>query len=75
MGDFSTIHWLIILAVLFGLLGLPIVRILRRTGHSGWWVIALLIPIVNWIGLWVFAYSKWPKVDGDGQGGELPPHP
>ncbi|GAA4336662.1 hypothetical protein GCM10023144_31320 [Pigmentiphaga soli] len=41
--------------------GVPGYRILERTGHSGWWIILALIPAVNIVALWVFAYKKWPK--------------
>jgi hypothetical protein len=49
----------------------PIVRILRRTGYSGWWAIIGLMPpwsprqlgdIMCVVGLWVFAYANWPAL-------------
>lgn len=61
MGVYSTLHWAIVLVVLV-VIGFPIARILQRTGHSPWWVLLGLIPLVNWIALWVFAYSRWPAV-------------
>lgn len=36
------------------------VRILRRAGYSGWWVILGIIPLVNVVMIWVFAFSTWP---------------
>lgn len=39
----------------------PIVKIIRKAGYSGWWVLLWFVPIVNLIALWVFAFSKWPK--------------
>jgi uncharacterized membrane protein YhaH (DUF805 family) len=62
MGSFSPVHWIIVLALLLIPLP-PLIRILRRTGHSGWWSILYFLPIANWIGIWLFAYAKWPKVD------------
>lgn len=41
--------------------GIPVYKILERTGHSGWLVILALIPVVNVVALWVFAYKKWPS--------------
>jgi hypothetical protein len=41
------------------------VRIIRRTGHSGWWLLAGLIPVLNLIMLWVFAFARWPAIDGN----------
>lgn len=49
------------------LLTVPIVmigRVLRRAGHSPWWVLLVLVPVVNLVALWVFAYTRWPAIDG-----------
>ncbi len=32
----------------------------RRAGYRGAWVLVLLIPIVNIIMMYVFAFSGWP---------------
>ena len=48
------------------LLTVPIVmiaRVLRRAGYSPWWVLLVLVPLVNLVALWVFAYARWPAVD------------
>ncbi len=39
------------------------VKILHRTGHSGWWVLVGFVPLVNIVMLCVFAWSRWPAVD------------
>jgi uncharacterized membrane protein YhaH (DUF805 family) len=49
--------------VLMFLIGAPCVKILQRTGHSGWWVLLGLVPVVNLLALWTFAHKKWPAVD------------
>ena len=54
------------LTVVFGAMFIVVaiwlpVRILHRAGYSGWWVILTLIPLVNLIMIWVFAFSTWPK--------------
>jgi len=41
----------------------PYYRIIRRTGHSGWWVLTMALPVGNVIMLWVFAFVRWPAVD------------
>ena len=33
---------------------------LRRAGYSEMWVLVLLIPVVNIIMMYVFAFSQWP---------------
>ena len=38
-------------------------RVLRRAGYSPWWVLLVLVPLVNLIALWVFAYARWPAID------------
>jgi Na+/melibiose symporter-like transporter len=50
--------------VIFIVLLVPFVKILHRTGHSGWWILRWFIPVVNLIALWIFAFGRWPAVDG-----------
>jgi hypothetical protein len=35
-----------------------------RAGRSPLWVLLLLVPWVSVVALWVFAYARWPRVDG-----------
>jgi hypothetical protein len=51
------IFWIVAVAV-------PVVKILQRTGHSGWWCIMAFIPLLNLLALWLFAYARWPARDG-----------
>ena len=64
MGGLSVWHWLIFLlwlaCVVFGIW--LTVRIIRRAGYSGWWVLILLVPVVNIVMIWVFAFSDWPAL-------------
>jgi len=49
-------------------LAIPILmaaRVLRRAGFSRWWALLVLVPVVNLVGLWLFAYVRWPAVDRD----------
>lgn len=39
----------------------PVIQILRRTGHSAVWCVFAFIPVLNVIALWIFAFKKWPK--------------
>jgi hypothetical protein len=60
MGSFSVWHWLIVLLFLI----LPvwlISRAVSKSGISGWWALLGLIPIVNLVMLWVFAFARWPR--------------
>jgi len=60
MGAFSLFHGLIVLGFAF-VVCWPVARILRRLGFSGWWALLWIIPVVNLIALWVFAYGRWPR--------------
>lgn len=42
------------------LIGIPAAVVLGKAGYSRWWAILAFIPVVNLIGLWVFAFSNWP---------------
>ena len=35
-------------------------RVLSRAGFSGWWALLALVPILNLVMLWVFAFIDWP---------------
>ncbi len=50
---FAFFFWIIILLI-------PIFRILRRTGHAPLWSLLFVIPLVNVVALWVFAFKRWP---------------
>jgi hypothetical protein len=45
------------------LLGVPIARVIHRSGHSRWWTILAFLPFLNLIGLWVFAFVRWPTTE------------
>ena len=42
--------------------GWPVSKVLRKAGFSGWWTVIAFIPLVNIIGLWVFAIRPWPSI-------------
>ena len=41
------------------------VRILQKAGFDGWWVLVLLIPVVNIFMIWIFAFTRWPTLPAD----------
>ena len=43
-----------------GLWIVPIWRVLTRAGFSGWYSLIALIPVINFVALWVFAFADWP---------------
>jgi len=38
----------------------PVVQLLRRTGHHPLWCILFLLPVLNLGALWFFAFKPWP---------------
>lgn len=62
MGSFSIAHWFIVLlwAAIFIV---PAWRIVSRAGFPGALSLLLLIPIVNLVIIWVFAFVRWPVMD------------
>ena len=63
MGSFSIWHWMI---VAFGIAVflVPAWRIAKRAGFSGALSLLMLIPVVNIVLLWVFAFITWPVERG-----------
>jgi hypothetical protein len=43
------------------LLLVPVVKLLRRTGHHPLWSLFAIFPALNLIAFWFFAYKPWPK--------------
>jgi len=56
--------WLWIAIMTFIFFVIPVARILKRTGHHPLWSLAFLIPIIGYLGLWIFAFKRWPAEQG-----------
>jgi len=54
---------LVMLLIILPIVLVPFWRIVKRTGHSGWWSLLAFIPLGNLIGLWLLAFVQWPAVD------------
>jgi ABC-type anion transport system duplicated permease subunit len=39
----------------------PVARIFKRLGINPWISILSAVPLVNFFGLWLFAFSPWPS--------------
>jgi uncharacterized membrane protein YhaH (DUF805 family) len=57
-------HFVILLLPLaiIGVYFWMIVRILNKAGYSGWWSLLMVVPLVNIVMVWVFAFSDWPAL-------------
>lgn len=60
MGSFSIWHWLIVI-FWCAIFIVPTWRIASRAGFPGALSLLIIIPIVNIVLLWVFAFVKWPS--------------
>jgi uncharacterized membrane protein YhaH (DUF805 family) len=57
-GAIAAIAVFYLVVILF--FGWLYVRIIRRAGYSGWWVLMALVPIGNLVMLCLFAFKEWP---------------
>jgi hypothetical protein len=48
--------------MLFALMSLSAV-ILTRAGRSPYWAVFTVVPYFVVVAIWIFAFSKWPKLD------------
>lgn len=63
MGSLSLWHLTIVLiyvGICAGVVLIPCWRIVVKAGYAGAWSILILVPPVNLILIWVFAFIKWP---------------
>jgi hypothetical protein len=67
---------LVALVLYFVVLGVPLMQVIHKAGYSRAWVLVLLIPLVNVVMLWVFAFSRWPALNAPPAYGAAPyPYP
>lgn len=38
-------------------------RVLVKAGRSPWWALLLFAPLFYVVGIWVFAFTRWPRLD------------
>lgn len=63
MGQGGISVWQVIIILLsIVLIVLPFWRIFTKAGYSGAWSLMMLIPLVNVIVFYVFAFSEWPAL-------------
>ncbi|PDQ19972.1 hypothetical protein CN311_16720 [Mesorhizobium sanjuanii] len=59
MGSFSVFHWLILLIICVVLV-VPYWRIFPRAGWPSALSLLMVVPLVNFVLLWILAFKKWP---------------
>jgi len=53
---------LLMIVVYIAILVVPFFQLWKRTGHSGWIALLMLIPVVNLVMLYVLAFKQWPAM-------------
>jgi hypothetical protein len=53
-------HPVVSLLVFLFLLLVPVMQLLRRTGHRPVWCLLAIFPGLNLIAFWFFAFKPWP---------------
>jgi hypothetical protein len=56
-----SIWQILILLILFIIPVVVFGPVAKKAGYSRWWSLTMIIPLVNLIMLWVFAFVKWPN--------------
>lgn len=64
MGAFSIWH-LVILSLFSGVFVIPAWRILQKAGYPGVLSLLVMVPLLNLVLLWVFAFANWPNAKRD----------
>ena len=59
MGSFSIWHWLIVL-IYVGIWLVPFWKIFPRAGWHSAMSLLMLVPMLNFVLLWVLAFKRWP---------------
>ncbi len=54
------VGFIVVLFLSIFLFYMPVFRILRKMGYSGWWCLLPLVPFGSIIGLWILATATWP---------------
>ena len=55
---------ILVMMVVLVAIAIPAGLILKRLGLSIWWALLCLVPAAAFVGLWVLAFTRWPR---DGQ--------
>jgi hypothetical protein len=59
MGGLSIRHWLIVI-VWIGVFIVPAWKIVAKAGYPGALSLLLIVPLLNIVLVWLFAFSNWP---------------
>jgi hypothetical protein len=60
LPSFFYVYHSVVLFVFLFVVVVPVVQILRRTGHNSVWWLFALIPDLNFLAFWFLAFKPWP---------------
>ncbi len=59
----TAVAFLVLVLIIFiAIACIPYWVIAEKAGYSGWLSLLMLVPLVNVVMLWVFAFSEWPAL-------------
>lgn len=61
MNTYGSGHWLLALIIWLVVFIIPTWRIVSKAGFAGAWSLISIVPLVNIVALWVFAFMRWPN--------------
>jgi hypothetical protein len=62
-GISESLIMLLVACLCMSIIVVPFWRIATRAGHPGWYSLVAVIPVVNLIALYLFAFTRWPAED------------
>jgi len=62
-GPSGVLLLLLFILIAVGYFAWCCVRILTRAGHSPLWAIPMVVPGLNLVLIWLFAYARWPRLE------------
>ena len=55
---------LLVMLIIYGVIIVaPFYQLWKKSGHNGWISLLMLVPLVNFIMLYVLAFKKWPVLE------------
>jgi len=54
------IAYIVLVGALFVIYVVAYTNVISRAGYSRWWILIMLVPVVNLIMMLVFCFKEWP---------------
>ena len=60
MGGIGIWQLIIVCPILIAIAVFIFGPVVKKAGFSRWWSLLLIVPLINLIMVWVFAFMEWP---------------